>query len=433
MANNKFERSDALLKEAIKVTPIGSQTYSKSFRYFCEGISPSFIEKGEGAYLWDVDGNKFLDFVCALGPITIGYNDKGINEAIIKQLDKGIIFSQPAEVSVRLAQKLVEIIPCAEMVRFVKNGSDATSSAVRLARAFTGKEIILASGYHGMQDWYIGSTKNNKGIPKAVCELTKAFDYNNLDQLETLLMKHKDQVAAVILEPIQGNGPDDGYLAAVRALAHKYDALLIFDEVVSGFRYALGGAQELYNVRPDLVAFGKGMANGMPISAVAGRSEILELIGSEGVFISTTFGGETLSMVAALETIKRLEAKESYEHIWELGEMMLNGIKNLIDQYELHGVVESYGLPPHCGVVFEGAGNLDYLEVSSVFQQRMVQESILTVGINNINLSHTKEDIQLYLNAVDLAFKDIRTAIKEGTVENIMKGKLINPIFKRNQ
>ena len=186
-------------------------------------------------------------------------------------------------------------------------------------------------------------------------------------------------------------------------------------------------------MRPDLVAFGKGMANGMPISAVAGRSEILELIGSEGVFISTTFGGETLSMVAALETIKRLEAKESYEHIWELGEMMLNGIKNLIDQYELHGVVESYGLPPHCGVVFEGAGNLDYLEVSSVFQQRMVQESILTVGINNINLSHTKEDIQLYLNAVDLAFKDIRKAIKEGTVENIMKGKLINPIFKRNQ
>ncbi len=432
MSVNKFEKNDNLLKQAVKVTPIGSQTYSKSYRYFCEGISPSFIEKGEGAYLWDVDGNKFLDFVCALGPITIGYNDKGINEAIIKQLDKGIIFSQPAEVSVRLAQKLVEIIPCAEMVRFVKNGSDATSSAVRLARAFTGKEIILASGYHGMQDWYIGSTKNNKGIPKAVCELTKAFDYNNLENLEALLIEHKDQVAAVILEPIQGNGPNEGYLAAVKDLAHKHGALLIFDEVVSGFRYALGGAQELYNVRPDLVAFGKGMANGMPISAVAGKREILELIGTEGVFISTTFGGETLSMVAALETISRLESKESYKHIWELGEMMLSGIKNLIDQYELHGVVESFGLAPHCGVVFEGAGQLDYLEISSIFQQRMVQESILTVGINNINLSHTKEDIQLYLNAVDLAFKDIRGAIQEGTVANIMKGKLINPIFKRN-
>ena len=182
----KYDRSNEMLARAKKVTPLGAQTYSKSYRYYCEGNAPTFIDKGEGCYVYDVDGNKFIDFVCALGAITVGYNDERVNQAVTEQLNKGIIFSQQTEAELLLAEKITEIIPCAEMVRFVKNGSDATTAAIRLARAYTNRDIVVVSGYHGMHDWYIGSTVNNKGVPRDVCELTKSFEYNNIGSLEDL-------------------------------------------------------------------------------------------------------------------------------------------------------------------------------------------------------------------------------------------------------
>lgn len=304
MAN--YKKSNELLKRAIEVTPLGAQTYSKSYRYYCQGDSPAFIERGEGCYLYDVDGNKFIDFVCALGPITIGYNIEEVNNAVKEQLEKGISFSLQAEVEVELAEKVIDIIPCAEMVRFVKNGGDATTSAIRLARAFTGKDLVALSGYHGMHDWSIGSTENNKGIPKEISDLTKTFEYNNIESLEELFKEYPNQIAAVILEPIQANGPKDNFLQKVKGLAHENGAVLIFDEVVSGFRYALGGASEYYDVIPDMAAFGKGMGNGLPISAVAGKKEIMKQI-EDGIFVSTTFGGEALSMAGSIAALKILE------------------------------------------------------------------------------------------------------------------------------
>lgn len=428
---DKYQKSNALLKRAKKVTPLGAQTFSKSYRYYCEENSPAFIERGEGAYVFDVDGNKFIDFVCALGPITIGYNDERINNAVINQLKKGIIFSQQAEVEVLLAEKISEVIPCAEMVRFVKNGSDATTAAIRLARAYTKRDIVAVSGYHGMHDWYIGSTENDKGIPKVVGNLTKSFIYNDLDSLKNLFKQYPNQISAVILEPIQADGPKEDYLKNLKELVSENGALLIFDEVVSGFRYALGGAAELYNVVPDMVTFGKGMGNGMPISAVAGKTEILKLI-EEGVFISTTFGGEALSMAASLEVIKILEKKESFDKIWKLGNIMLEGLNNLVAKYNMQNILKVSGLAPHCGLIFEGIRKLDYLDINSIFSQTMIEEGIITVGINNINLSHTKEDIEHYLNAVEKAILKIKEAIKDGTTSNILKGKKVDPIFKRN-
>ncbi len=425
------EKSNALLKRAMEVTPLGAQTFSKSYRYFCRGISPSFIERGEGCYLWDVDGNKYLDFVCSLGPIIIGYNDPRVNEAISAQLKKGIIFSQPSPISVELAEKLVEVVPCAEMIRFVKNGSDATSAAIRLARAFTGKVMVLASGYHGMQDWYIGATANNKGVPRTISSLTKMFTYNDLANLENLLKQYSDNIACVILEPIQGDGPLEGYLESVKELTEKHGAILVFDEVVSGFRYALGGASELYQVVPDLVALGKGMANGMPISAVAGRRELLKQIES-GVFISTTFGGEALSMTAALETIKILQEPGAYDHFWGLGNTMLKGLRKVIQAYDLQDIVLVSGLAPHCGVLFEGRGELDYLDIGSLFQQEMIDSGILTVGINNLNLSHREAHIDDYLEAVERACSLIRLALDKNSTEGLLRGGRVDPIFRRN-
>lgn len=429
--SKKYANSERLLERAMLVTPLGAQTYSKSYRYFCEGGSPSFIERGQGCRVWDVDGNEFIDFICALGPVTVGYNDKRINDAIIKQLNKGISFSQSTAIEVELAEKLTQIIPCAQMVRFVKNGSDATTAAIRLARAYTGRDIVALSGYHGMHDWSIGSTANNKGVPKPVCELTRTFEYNNISSINRLFNENKGKIAAVILEPIQGNGPEEGYLEALREITDKNGAILIFDEVVSGFRYALGGASELYRVTPDLAAFGKGMGNGMPISVVAGKKEIMQLI-EQGVFISTTFGGETLSLAAALETIKILEKPDKYNHVWKLGSMMLDGLNNMIEDKNLSEVVTTSGLAPHAGVLFEGKGNLDYLDINSIFQQRMIDEGILSVGINNINLSHTEDEILKYLAASELAFEDIEKAISNDTTAGILKSGKVNPVFKRN-
>ena len=426
-----YEKSNELLKRAVKVTPLGAQTYSKSYRYYCQGDSPAFIDRGEGCYLYDVDGNKFIDFVCALGPITIGYNIEEVNNAVKEQLEKGISFSLQAEVEVELAEKVIEIIPCAEMVRFVKNGGDATTAAIRLSRAYTGRDLVALSGYHGMHDWSIGSTENNRGIPKDVSNLTKTFEYNNIESLEELFKEYPNQIAAVILEPIQANGPKDNFLQKVRKLTEENGTILIFDEVVSGFRYALGGASELYDVVPDMAAFGKGMGNGLPISAVAGKKEIMKLI-EEGIFVSTTFGGEALSMAGSIAALKILEKPGSYDYIWKLGTMLKEGLETLIKEYELEDVILVSGLPPHCGVEFEDVGSLDYLDINSIFSQAMIHNGIITVGINNINLSHTEKEIEAYLFAAEEAMINIKKAIEQDSTDGILIGKKVDPVFKRN-
>lgn len=428
---SNYEKSDELLKRAIEVTPLGAQTYSKSYRYYCQGNSPSFIERGEGCYLYDVDGNKFIDFVCALGPITIGYNVEEINNAVKAQLDKGISFSLQAEAEVELAEKIIDIIPCAEMVRFVKNGGDATTAAIRLARAYTNRDLVALSGYHGMHDWSIGSTENNKGIPEEISNLTKTFEYNNIKSLEKLFETYPNEIAAVILEPIQANGPKDDFLEKVKELTHENGAILIFDEVVSGFRYALGGASEYFDIVPDMAAFGKGMGNGLPISAVAGKKEIMKQI-EEGIFVSTTFGGEALSLAGSLAALKILEKPGVYEHIWNLGSILKEGLENLIKEYELEDVILVSGLPPHCGVEFEDLGSLDYLDINSIYSEAMINNGIITVGINNINLSHTEKEIEAYLTAAEEAMVNIKKAIEQDSTEGILIGKKVDPVFKRN-
>ena len=424
-----FKKSESLLAREVKVSPLAAQTFSKSYRYFCRGVAPSYMDHGEGCYIYDVDGNKFIDFMCALGPITVGYNDPTVNEAVITQVHKFASGSLQSELEVQLAEKLCEIIPCAEMVRFVKNGGDATTAAIRLARAYTGRDIVLMSGYHGMHDWSIGASTNNKGVPKAVCDLTKNFIYNDLGDLENKLKENK--VAAVILEPIQSNGPKDGYLDSVKELTHKYGAILIFDEVVSGFHYALGGAQEVFQVTPDLVAFGKGMGNGYPISAVAGRKDLLEQI-EQGVFISTTFGGDSIAMAAALATLNILSQPGYYDHIIKIGTMIRNGIQERIDKYDLNDVLSVSGMPAHCGLAFEGHGSLSYLDIQSVYSQTMIQNGILVFAIYFLNSHHTEKEAKAYLDATDKAFALIRRAVDNDSVDDILIGGKVDPVFKRN-
>ena len=428
----KFDISNALLEREKKVTPLAAQTFSKSYRYFIPDKSPMFIDHGQGSRLYDVDGNEYIDFICSLGPITLGYNYPAVNEAVAAQLSKGIVFSTQSPLECELAEKLVEIIPCAEMVKFVKNGGDATTSAIRLARAYTGRERVAMCGYHGMQDWSIGASANRRGVPKAVCELTKTFTYNDISSLEALLSEHEGEYAAVILEPIQSNGTTKEFLQAVVDTAHKHGALAIFDEVVSGFRYAIGGGGEYYGVIPDLASFGKGCANGMPLSFVAGKRDVLKLI-EEGVFISTTFGGEALSFAGALATIKEMQEKEVIAHAWKLGTMMLDGLKSLIEKHGIGKAVSVSGLAPHCGLAFDDIGSLNYLDINSVYTKIMLENGILCMAINNISFSHTEDDIKKYLAAADKAFAAIKSAIENDSINEFLpEGVRVNPVFKRN-
>ena len=425
----QFTKSEELLARELKVSPLAAQTYSKSYRYFSRGFAPSYMDHGEGCYIYDVDGNKFVDFMCALGPITVGYNEPSVNEAVIKQVNKFASGSLQSELEVELAEKICEIIPCAEMVRFVKNGGDATTAAIRLARAYTGRDIVLMSGYHGMHDWSIGASENHKGVPEAVRKLTINFTSNDLDDLEKKLKKNK--VAAVILEPIQSNGPKDDFLAKAKELTHKYGAIFIFDEVVSGFHYALGGAQEMFGVSPDLVAFGKGMGNGYPISAVAGKRELLEQI-EQGVFVSTTFGGDSIAMAASLATLKILEKPGFYDHISKIGTMIHDGIQARIDKYDLNDILAVSGMPQHCGVAFEGHGSLNYLDIQSIYSQTILQNGIIVFAIYFLNMHHTEKEAEIYLNATDQAFALIKKAVEADSLDGILTGGKVNPVFKRN-
>ncbi len=427
-----FDKSNALIEREKKVTPLAAQTFSKSYRYFMPGAAPMFIERGEGTRLYDVDGNEYIDFIGALGPITLGYNYKRVNDAVIEQLNKGIIFSTQAPVECGLAEKLVEVIPCAEMVKFVKNGGDATTAAIRIARAYTGRDRVAKCGYHGMHDWSIGASENYKGVPQAVRDLTHNFKYNDIDSLESVLSSHPGEFAAVIMEPIQSNGPTKEYLQAVVDTAHKHGAIAIFDEVVSGFRYAIGGASELYGVTPDMASYGKGCANGMPISFVAGKRELISMI-EKGVFISMTFGGDAISLAGALATVCEMQEKDVMGHVWKIGNILLEGFNALVEKHNVGNVVSVVGLAPHAGVAFEGTGSLNYLDIHSVFNKVMLENGILFYAFYNLSLSHTEEDAKKLLDAVDLAFAEIRKAIDNDSLDGILPdGARVDPVFKRN-
>ncbi len=423
--------SRALQERALRVTPVAAQTFSKSYRYYSGDTAPYFLARGKAGHVWDVDGREYIDFVLGLGPVTVGYANEEVNEAVRKQLERGISFSQSTELEVRLAEKLVELIPCAEMVRFVKNGSDATTAAVRLARASTGRDKVIVCGYHGMHDWYVSTTAMNKGVPAAVRALTLTVPFNDLPALEALLAAHHGEVAAVVLEPAQGSGPAAGYLQALRALTEREGVVLVFDEVISGFRIAMGGAQEYYGVTPDLAAVGKGMANGLPVSAVVGSESLLRQI-EDGVFISTTFGGEALSLAGALMTIEILERPYAFEHIWTISTTWFEQACKAVTTLDLDAVMKPFGLPPHSGFQFTDHGTLKDLDLLSVFQQRLLEEGILTVGINNFCLEHTPEDVATHLDAFGKAIDDVRRAVEANSTEGILKGDGMRPVFPRN-
>jgi len=427
--NRKLTLSDKLKAKAAQLIPSGTQTFSKGPTQFVQGVAPVFLKRAEGSHVWDVDGNEYIDFPMALGPIILGHNYSAVTESVVRQIHDGTTFSLPHPLEVEVAEMLVEAIPCAQMVRFGKNGSDATAGAVRVARGYTGKDIIACCGYHGWQDWYIGTTTRNKGVPETVEKLTVNFDYNNIASLERLFSEHPGQVAAVIMEPVGVVEPNKDFLQQVQEITKNNGALLIFDEIITGFRLALGGAQEYFGVTPDLACFGKAMANGYPLSAIVGRREIMELF--DEIFYSFTFGGETLSLAAAKATIFEMKTKKVISHLWEQGQKLKDGYNVLAQAYSVNDFTECIGLPPRTLITFNDETGNESLLYKSLFQQECLKRGILFSGGQNICLGHSNADIDHTLRVYRTAMEILAAAVKNKDARQRLEGEPVSLVFRK--
>lgn len=424
-----LERSGELLRRAKQVIPSGTQTFSKAPTQFVQNVAPAFLVRGQGSHVWDADGNEYIDYPMALGPIILGHNYPAVTEAVTRQAAEGTIFSLAHPLEIELAERLVRLIPCAEMVRFAKNGSDATAGAVRVARAFTGRDRIACCGYHGWQDWYIGTTTRARGVPLAVRELTRTFNYNDIASLERIFADSPGQIAGVVMEPVGVVQPGNGFLEAVRDLTRREGALLIFDEIVTGFRFSLGGAQELFGVIPDLACFGKAMANGYPLAAIVGRRDIMEIF--DEIFFSFTFGGDVIAIAAALATITELEQKGVLVHLHAQGRKLKDGYNVLARHFGLDEQTTCVGLDARTAVTFRDRSGAESLLYKSLVQQECLKRGVLFGGAHNLCFSHSDADIDHTLRTYRAALEILATAIERDDVVQRLDGPRVEPVFRR--
>lgn len=442
----KITESNKLYKKAKKIIPGGSQTFSKGVTQFVEGFAPKYLERGKGSYVWDLDGNKFLDYIMACHPLILGYADKDVNRAVSAQLNKGSTFSQMNKLEYDVSKKLIEAIPSAEMVRFGKNGADATSVGVRIARAVTGRDHIAYCGYHGWHDWYIANTDLNSGIPAFNQKLAHSFKYNDLDSLEKLFKKYKDKISIVIMEPLTILEPEcygssncskyckincqNNFLSEVKKMTHHYGALLMFDEIITGFRFNYGGAQKLVGVTPDLSAFAKCISNGIPLSAIVGKKDYMQAL--EKTFFSFTYGGDCVGLAAASVCLDKLKQKKVADYLNNIGRILKDGINKIIENYQMSDFISCIGYPCRTVFSFDGKNTFDNLSMKSWFQQELLKREILWTGYHAIAFTHNKKDINKTLNAFDEIIHDFKK-IKDNKIklENLLLGKKIEPVFRK--
>jgi len=418
-----FTRSNDLFKKAIQSIPFGAQTFSKSYLQFPLGQSPLFLSHGDGARVFDVDGNDYVDLVNALLPVVLGYRDHDVDAAIRNQLDSGISFSLATELEEKLASKLCEIIPCAQMVKFGKSGTDVTTAAVRLARAYTGRDHVVYSGYHGWADWSLSRSDYNLGIPEAVRSLSHKVKHGDADWMDNFPVP-SHEIAAIVVEPDIDAGYR--YLQELRNFCDKHGIVLIFDEIITGFRYDIGGGQKMHKVTPDLATFGKSMANGMPISALVGKRDIMKRMQPpDNIFYSGTFFGETLSIAAALATIKKMEDEPVIDHLRNIGDSIYEGMMIHLDRHDLYDYIQPIGHPSRRVLKFEGPFKE---QVQSTLISEMAQNGVLIINANNISYAHKRPEMFRILDAYDASLSEISKKIKDGSIKDVPVKSQIPPL-----
>ncbi|MBE0642754.1 MAG: aminotransferase class III-fold pyridoxal phosphate-dependent enzyme [Bacteroidetes bacterium] len=418
-------QSDALYARAVGLIPSQTQTLAKGAGQYVRGVAPKFAARAKGAHLWDVDGNQYIDYNMGIGPISLGYGYPRVDDAIRAQLDDGITFSLVHPLEVEVAELLREVIPNAEMVRYSKSGNDVTSAAVRLARAFTGRSTVLCCGYHGWHDWYISTTDRNRGIPQAVRDLTYTLNYNDIASVIDAL---DDDTACVILEPVVFDAPENNFLQELKAACERNGTLLIFDEMWTGFRLALGGAQEYFGVKADMACFSKAIANGMPLSVLTGRADVMSLC-EKDVFFFTTFGGEALSLAAAKATIEEMREERVHDYLFAQGRRLKDGVNMLAAEFDMP-YVQCKGYDCRSIVTFDiSAGNP--LLMKSFVQQELIRRGILWSGFHNMSFSHSDTDIEHTLAVYREVLPMLKTAVDAGTIETALRGEPVEPVFRK--
>ncbi len=420
-----ISKSDEYYKKALKLIPSVTQTLAKGPSQNINGIAPKYLERGKGSHVWDVDGNEYIDFLMGIGPLSLGYSYDKVDNAIKEQLENGITFSLMHPLEVEVAELINHVVPNAESVRYSKTGADVTSAAIRVARAYTGRNKVLCCGYHGWHDWYISVTDRNKGIPEAIRDMTFTFNYNDI---ESVIDSLDEDVACVILEPFVFQAPENNFLKELRKVCTENGTILIFDEMWSGFRISLGGAQEYFGVNADMACFSKAVANGMPISILTGKKEIMKVLDKE-VFFYTTFGGEALSLAAAKATIEELRDKQVPKYLAKQGKKLREGYNEIASELGM-SYTKCSGFDCRTIITFDSsAGNP--LEMKSLVQQEMIKRGILWGGFHNMSFSHSDDDIDYTLKVYKDVLPILKKAVDEKNVAGYLRGEPVEPVFRK--
>lgn len=432
----KFQKSKELQQRSHKLIPGGAHTYAKGDDQYPEQ-APAFIVRGKGCHVWDVDGNEFIEYGMGLRAVTLGHAYPSVVEAAKHELQNGSNFTRPSALEVECAEHFLSLIHNADMVKFSKNGSDATTAAIRLSRAYTGRDMIAICAEHpffSIDDWFIGTTEMNSGIPEAIRKLTVKFHYNDIDSLIQLFYKYQNQIACVILEPATWMEPQNGFLENVQTACNKNNAILIFDEMITGFRWDNGGAQKVYGITPHLSTFGKGMANGFSLSALAGKRELMELGGinheRERVFLlSTTHGAETHSLAAAIETMNVYKNQNVIETLYRQGKRLADGINRYISDLNLNEYFQIAGRP--CNLIFitRDQSKNSSQAFRTLFLQEMIQHGIISPSFV-VSFSHSDEDIDRTIDAASESLRIYSKALEEG-IEKYLNGRAVKPVNRR--
>lgn len=425
--SKRFQKSIQMYSEAEKVIPGGSQMYNKRPATYSPCEYPSFVKSAQGGHFTDVDGNEYIDYALAYGAILLGHNYPQVRDAVKSQLDEGTIFSVNHPREIELAEELVKTIPCAEMARYFLSGTAATTAAVKMARAYTGKDKVIRWGYHGWLDWCVGGEtgpprdflkylKNInypadfvKGVPKDVGRYTLELKYNDLDFLKDLLQKEGENVACIIMEPFYYEHPAQGFLEGVKQLAHQHEALLIFDEVKTGCRVSAGGAQQYLRVTPDLSVFSKAISNGYPFSVVVGKREFMKV--NEELWYAGTNSGNLVGVSAALATIREIKDRDVIAHIWELGRRLMEELDEIARDLGIEG--KSVGYPPMPSFKFMANNEERERKMMNVFLGECVRKGIFYPKDHLwfISYSHTQEDIDKTLEISRKALKKVKEEV----------------------
>lgn len=433
----KYEISRSLRQRAHRAIPGGCHTYAKGDDQY-PVLAPGFIAQGSGAHVWDVDGNEFIEYGMGNRAVGLGHAYQPVVEAVSEALRWGCNFTRPARIELECAETFLESIDGAEMVKFCKDGSDATSGAVRLARAYTGRDLIACCADHpffSMDDWFIGTTPMDSGIPEAVRRLTVTFRYNDIASVVSLFKRYPGEIAALILEPAGAEEPEAGFLHSLQSICHANGTLLILDEMITGFRWHAGGAQKLYGITPDLSCFGKALGNGFSVSALAGKMEFMRLGGlyetdRPRVFLlSTTHGAETHALAAAITTMRTYQNEPVIEHLYSIGALLKEGFEEAVRHHGLQDHVTIAGRPCCLAYSTLDRDRLPSQAFRSLFLQETIARGVLMPSLV-VSYAHTRKDVERTLHAIDGALTSYARALEDG-VEGYLVGRPSQVVYRR--